>query len=255
MVARVTAPGARITMTTSKCSSWDCPFHQSRVEDSKVRRSNGSTDGDCGLNGIVQPVRFTKGAVLFDENQPSLNLYALQSGMVKISSHDTDGREQIVGLAHPGKLLVGLQSLTRHVYSYSATAATPVRACRINHHALLDRAEADGAISMALLRSMNEQLGYSRLLMRAMGHRSAEAKIAALILLLVPRSQRGSTEFSLPFSRREVASMLNLSEETVCRVMARLRRDKVIQSRRGYIQIDNLEHLRLLDAAPVAVSM
>ena len=218
-------------------------------------KGNGDANGDCNLNGIAQPVRYGKGVVLFDEAQPSLNLYSLHSGMVKISSHDADGREQIVGLAHPGKLLVGLQSLTRNVYSYSATAATPIRACRINHHALLDQSEADGAISMALLQALNEQLAYSRLLMRAMGHKSAEAKIAALILLLLPKSQRGNTEFSLPFSRREVASMLNLSEETVCRVMARLRRDNVIRSRRGYIQIEDIEHLRVLDAAPVTVRM
>ena len=242
-------------MSGTKCSNWDCPFHTSTMKGRKATNGNGHDSPDCNLNGIAQTVRFAKGTVLFDEAQPSLNLYSLHTGMVKISSHDVDGREQIVGLAHPGKLLVGLQSLTRNVYSYSATAATAIRACRINHHALLDQSEADGAISMALLRAMNEQLAYSRLLMRAMGHKSAEAKIAALILLLVPKSQRGNAEFSLPFSRREVASMLNLSEETVCRVMARLRRDKVIRSRRGYIQIDDIEHLRVLDAAPFTARM
>ena len=242
-------------MSGAKCNNLDCPFHRNATAGRRLAGGRGASDGDCNLAGIAQQVRYAKGAVLFDENQPSLNLYSLHNGMVKISSHDADGREQIVGLAHPGKLLVGLQSLTRDVYSYSATAATPIKACRINHHALLDRSEADGAISMALLKALNEQLAYSRLLMRAMGHKSAEAKIASLILLLVPKSQRGNSEFSLPFSRREVASMLNLSEETVCGVMARLRRDKVIRSRRGFVQIENLERLRLLDSANSSAAM
>lgn len=191
-------------------------------------------------------VKFRKGDVLFLQGQPSSSLYSLASGMVKICSHMPDGREQIIGLSHPGNLLVGLQSIAEDRYAYSATAATPVTACRINHDKLLHLVRERGDVAMSLVRALNSQLAHSRALMEVMGHKSSAAKIAALILLMVPESQHDNTEFSLPFSRLEIAGLLNLSEETVCRQMADMRRSGIIESPRRFVAILDWDRLRAM---------
>jgi CRP/FNR family transcriptional regulator len=195
---------------------------------------------------VIHKVKFRKGHVLFLEGQPSLNLYSLSSGMVKICHHTPDGREQIVGLSHPGNLLVGLQSISDDCYAYSATAATPVRACRINHKALLAKARERGDVAMSLIRALNAQLAHSRALMEVMGHKSAASKIASLILLMVPEAQHGNIAFSLPFSRREIADLLNLSEETVCRLMADMRRTGIIKAPRRHVAVLDWDRLRVM---------
>jgi len=191
-------------------------------------------------------VKFRKGQVLFLQGQPSTSLYSLSSGMVKICFSLPDGREQIIGLSHPGNLLVGLQSIAQDYYAYSAIAATPVRACRINHDKLLALVRERGDVAMSLIRALNAQLAHSRTLMEVIGHKTAGAKIASLILLMVPKSQHDNTEFSLPFSRREIAGLLGLSEETVCRQMADMKRTGVIKSPRRYVAIIDWDRLRTM---------
>ncbi len=59
-------------------------------------------------------------------------------------------------------------------------------------------------------------------------------------------------ELNLPLSRLEMAAMLGLTEETVSRVMAELRREAIIEASRGHVEI--LDHGRLQNLAGVAQS-
>ncbi len=222
----------------------NCPFHYTEFGGGPLSSPDG--DARCMVADTTHKVKFRKGQVLFHQGQPSTSLYSLSSGMVKICSSLPEGREQIIGLSHPGNLLVGLQSIAEEHYAYSAIAATPVRACRINHEKLLDMTRERGDVAMSLIRALNAQLAHSRALMEVMGHKSSGAKIASLILLMVPESQHDNTEFSLPFSRGEIANLLNLSEETVCRQMADMKRSGIIKSPRRFVAILDWDRLRAM---------
>jgi len=209
------------------CENSNCPFYAIQ----------------CVVTDCVHDVDFDKDEVLFMQGQASSNLYSLTEGMVKICTHTSDGREQIVGLSSPGNLLVGLQSLSDERYAYTAIAATPVKACRINHRALLAHLRDRGDIALRLIRAANAQLAHSRALMEVMGHRCAAAKIASFILLMTPKAAQGNCEFSMPFSRVEMASLLGLSEETVCRSMATMKREGAIYAPHGHVEIRDWDRL------------
>jgi len=200
----------------------------------------------CMLDDAVQHVAFDSGKVLFMQGQPSTCLYAVTEGVVKICTHSSDGREQIVGLSGPERLLVGLQSINDERYAYSAIAATKVKACKVNHRTLLARVRDKGDLGMRLVQAVNAQLAHSRALMEVLGHKCAAAKIASFILLMTPKSERGNCRFSLPFSRMEMASLLGLSEETVCRLMANLKRQGAIHAPRGRLEIRDWDQLHAI---------
>ena len=223
------------------CSNHHCPFYVFQVDDGPV----DDAIRDCVVNDCVHEVSFEQGEVLFTQGQASSNLYALTDGMVKICTHTADGREQIVGLSCPSNLLVGLQSLKEDRYAYTAAAATPVKACRINHHAILEKVRDQGDVAIRLIEAINAQLTHSRALMEVMGHRSAASKIAAFILLMTPKSTNGSghCEIPMPFSRVEMAGLLGLSEETVCRSMAMMKRMGAIYAPRGHVEIRDWDRL------------
>lgn len=224
------------------CGNRACPFHELR------ETVDGLDDPAlaCLVTDTVKPVRFEAGEVLFAEGEPSTALYSLSSGIVKITCHTTCGREQIVGLANPGNLLVGLQSINDAHYEYSAVAETRVVACRIRHRSLLRAAEQRGDIALRLLNAMNAQLAHSRELMRVMGHKCAAAKIASLITLIIPEAERARQRFTLPFSRGDMASLLGLTEETVCRQMAKMKRLGILYAPRGRIEILDWDRLRAM---------
>lgn len=221
------------------CVNCDCPF--------QVIRNPGGTipavEIECLLNAAVQHVSFGHDEMLFMQGQPSTCLYAVTSGTVKICTHSPDGREQIVGLSSPERLLVGLQSLADERYAYTAIAATSVKACKVNHRTLLNKVQDRPELAMRLIDAVNAQLTHSRALIEVLGHKCAAEKVASFIVLMTPKSAHGNCRFELPFSRSEMASLLGLSEETVCRLMANLKRAGAIYAPRGRIEIRDWDRL------------
>lgn len=218
------------------CANCQCPFFDFLAD----------TDAEleCVVSDYVHPVRFDDGEVLFMQGQASANLYALVDGMVKICTHTPDGHEHIVGISSPNNLLVGLQSLSDDRYAYTAIAATAVSACRVNHRTLLSRLEESPDISMRLIKALNAQLAHTRALMEVLEHHCAACKIASFLLLMTPKSEHGNCEYSMPFSRVEMANLLGLSEETVCRSMARMKREDIIYAPRGRVEIRDWDKLQ-----------
>jgi len=215
------------------CGQSECPFF-----DLHAGTGEGSeAETQCIVCDAVQKVTFTKGEILFLQGQPSTRLFSVAKGLVKICTHNPDGHEQIVGLSGPGKLLVGLQSLNDERYAYTAIALTPVQACEISDRALLDDAEKSSHVALCIMDAMNAQLAHSRALVEVMGHKFAGAKVASLIMLMTPKSQHGDCCYGGPFSRADMASLLGLSEETVCRLMADMKRAGAIQAPRGRIKV------------------
>ena len=230
------------------CSNIVCPFHE-------YEPGNGLV-AECGMGCLitdaVKQVRFERGATLIAEGQKACCLFSLNSGLVKITTHANDGREQIVGLSTPGKLLVGLQALSADRYEYTAVAETDVYACKIRHRALLRALRKNHSdVAMRLIAAMNAQLAHARALMQVMGHKCAAAKIAAFIQLVVPQRNEKRTRYTLPFSRREIANLLGLSEETVCRQMAKMKRRGILYAPRGRIEVLDWQGLQAL-AEPAA---
>ncbi len=229
------------------CSNIVCPFHEYEPSNGLV----AECDLGCLITDAVKQVRFPKGATLLAEGQKCCCLFSLNSGLVKITNHTSDGREQIVGLSTPGKLLVGMQALSAERYEYTAIAETEVSACQIRHRALLRAVRHKGDIAMRIVAALNAQLAHARDLMQVMGQKCAAAKIASFIKLVVPHGHENNKRYALPFSRREIANLLGLSEETVCRQMAKMKRRGILYAPRGRIEILDWHGLQAL-AEPAA---
>lgn len=233
---------------TVSCPNCQCPFHELHSDDGIF----SSAELNCLVTDAVKQVNFDAGDILFAQGQPSANLFSISSGLVKITCHSADGREQIVGLSIPGKLLVGLQSISDDCYEYSAVAASDVSACKVSHRALMTAVKAQPEIAMRLIAAVNAQLAHSRSLMLVMGHKCAAAKIASFLLLVAPKKQNGNGRFTLPFSRNDMAGILGLSEETVCRQMAELKRKGVIYAPRGRMEIQDWDRLHAIAEGPAS---
>jgi len=224
------------------CANCECPFHELQTEG---ELSSISALG-CMVTDAVKQVKFRAGDMLFVKGQPSSSLYSVRSGLVKITCHSADSKEQIVGLSSPGRLLVGLQSISDECYEYSAIAATDVSVCKIQHRALLNSVNDRTEVALRLIDALNAQLAYSRSLMRVMGHKSAASKLASFILLLAPKPKKGNGHFTLPLSRMDMADLLGLSEETVCRQMANMKRKGILYAPRGRMEIQDWKQLRAI---------
>ena len=224
------------------CVNKECPFDSSkstRCEPSGPREA-------CLVFDSVKQVRFSRGDVLFSQNEASCCVYALTRGMVKLCDVSASGHEQIVGFASPHRLMVGLRSLSRPVYSVTAVAETDVEACKIRKRSLLAAITREPEVGIRLIDALNSQLDMSRELMRVAEHHGARTKIAAFLCLLIPQLNGGGLRVEFPFSRSEIAGLLGLSEETVCRQMSAMRREGILYAPRGMIEIRDWDRLQAI---------
>lgn len=229
-------------MYTCPCEIQECVFCEAQLY------SGLSAEQICQIRGMLDKCTYQPDHILFRETDPATYLFALRVGQVKLTSSLVDGREQIIRLAVAGQL-VGFETFSDQAYPYTATTLTPVTACRITHKDMLCVLEAIPSVSLRVIHKLNRELERAQVMIRDLGLKNAIEKVASFILSLVPQRGPVPAELLLPLSRREIAELLGLTEETVSRTMADFKRDGLILAPRGRIRI--LDPARLQKLAGV----
>jgi CRP/FNR family transcriptional regulator, anaerobic regulatory protein len=205
------------------------------------------------FNRIAHRRKVPVGGRLFDHDQQPPLVANIVSGVVRLSRSLADGRTQIVGLQFAPEF-VGRPFAIRG--PILVEAATNVELCcftRSHFDSLLRR---HGRLQELLMEHIARSLEQAREWMLLLGRKTAEERVASLVLLCAQRMRESSigTEedfegayIELPLSRTEMADYLGLTLETVGRMMQRLARSGIIaiRPRRGLIIINPAE-LRLL---------
>ena len=204
-----------------------------------------SSEQVCRIRDLLIRETYASHQTIFWEGDAANYLFALKSGQVKLTTSLPDGRQQILRLAIGGQLL-GLESLNGRKYAYSAEAMTEVSSCKINQRDLFAVIQQSPAVSMRVIATLVEELERAETMIRDLGLKSSVERIATFLLSLMPARHKSDDVLPLLLSRREMAEMLGLTEETVSRVMADFTRRHIIQTGKG--------SLRILDPAKLSAS-
>jgi len=200
-------------------------------------------DQVCRIRNLLVRETYSPRQSLFWEGDTADYLFTLKSGQVKLTTSLPDGRQQILRLAVAGQLL-GFESLSGRKYSYTAEALTEARVCKINRHDLFEVIQHNPAVSVRVIEALSQELEQAETTIRDLGLKSSTERVASFLLSLSPVRDGLDKTASLPLSRREMAEMLGLTEETVSRVMADFARRHVIETGKGCLRILNPGWLR-----------
>lgn len=205
----------------------------------------------CEIVGLRFRQYLEPDVYLFRAGEPSGRMYVLRAGLVKLTKSLPDGREQIIGLRRGGNV-VGLEGLVSDVHQYSVQTLSPTIACSVVYKDMLRILEQNPRVSINAIRLLTQELDKAQTLIGELGMKSTPERVATLISSLVPEDSAAPITLTIPLSRREIADLLGLSLETVCRVIAQYVRDGLVRAPRGghEWQILDLPRLRRL-AGPV----
>lgn len=231
------------------CQVGECVLCEARLASGPAR------EHACEVRGLLTRQTHRPREILFRQGEPSEHLFLLGTGQVKLMSNLPDGREQILGVRIAGQLL-GFEALhpagaaerggaaggdVQH--PYTAETLTTVEVCRIRHRDMLAILEQNPAVSLRVIERLRQELDQAQVLIRDLGLKSAPEKVASFILSLVPDDAARADILLMPLSRLEIAEFLGLTVETVSRVFAKFRRDDLIRTPRGRVEILNRAHL------------
>lgn len=217
----------------------------------KICFANGLLDSDLGqLDELVdRKPSLLKGEVLFRAGEKFSSLFAIRAGAIKVFSYDQNNVEIIHGFYLPGDI-VGMDSLAYPDYQFNAVALDVTTVCEIPYGQLTELANHVPNLHLQIFNLMSQEIVNNRFYTSLLTQKTAEQRLAHFVLMMSSKyKSRGylHTKFRLNILHRDVANYLNLTPETVSRILARFNKEEIVSWKKKEISI--LDEARLRDFA------
>lgn len=191
---------------------------------------------------IESPRPLAVGQILARSNDPVRAIYLVRGGALKSTIIHANGDRQIVGLYLPGELICPSALYQRH-YRCEVEALQRSQLCALPCERMRELAEQVPALQAQFLHLLTREAVHDHDHLIAMGRHSARHRTVQFLCSLAKRRLRqhlDPNEILLPMTRADIGNFLNLAEETVCRVLARLQSEGILNLSGKRVQI--LDH-------------
>lgn len=190
--------------------------------------------------GFARPVQLDAGEQVVAAGDPSRRLFVVHSGRVRIVHLLESGREHVVRVLGVGDVLgedaFVMGRRPRH-YAYADTATS---LCTFDHDDLAALVARFPGIAVRMLQVQSERLANAERMLAAMSGSDVAARLAAYLLDLPSQATAEGQRIELPMAKKDVASHLGTTPETLSRKLRQLADDGVVrlEGRRGIVILD-----------------
>jgi CRP/FNR family transcriptional regulator len=183
---------------------------------------------------------------VFFSGDPFTSIYAVRSGSIKSFCIDSDGREQVTGFYFPGEVF-GWDGLADEHYQNTAIALETTAICEIPYEQLDNLGNSIPSIKKYVMKLISREINADQRLIALLAGNSAQQKLASLLLSISDRlvkQKLSPTRLWLPMSRGEISNYLDLTVETVSRVLGHFQRKQYLKVNKKEIEILDKQALR-----------
>lgn len=199
------------------------------------------------VGSFARPVTLATGDLLHRAGESIGQLFVVHTGAVKLVHTTARGRLHLVRVAGPGEAVGEHEFLTGERSRHFVEAAETTRLCVFDHADLAQLVSTYPGISVGMLRSLSERVSDAerRLALSAL---EVPARVAGYLLDLPADIQAGSYQVTLPLPKKDIASWLATTPESLSRALKRLEQRRIIQVERDEITLVDVEALEELAA-------
>lgn len=193
---------------------------------------------------ITHSVSFKKREILYQAGDQSDSLYIVNKGKVKNYRLTDSGKEQLVRILNPGDFTGEYALFNDSIHESYAEAILDTSVCMIKRSDLQTLLTKYPSISMNILKAFSNRLEQSEKQTTLFATEKIETRIA---LFLTQCLEEASNEVTLPMSKRDLASYLGTTPETLSRRLTQLEQRGLIKRKSNkIIEILNLDELLLV---------
>lgn len=185
---------------------------------------------------------FKPGEIMLKQGSPTSSALFMANGMAKIYIEGTNGKDFLMNIALPGKLIMGPGAYVNSRHSYSVAAITTVQACFLNFDIIKQLVRVNGAFAESMLEDTSEKSLKSHMRMVNLAQKRMSGRVAE-ILLYFSDEVFHKDEYDMILSRQELGDMTTMAKECVVRILKEIEDSGIIYSDSTRIKILDKERL------------
>lgn len=191
--------------------------------------------------------RLAKGEMLFQKGDAARGFFVVVWGQIKLAFPSPQGNEKVVQVIGPRQSFGEAVMFMDRSYPVFAEAVTDAMVLHIPRKMVIELLERDTSFALAMLAGLSIRLHSLVHDVESYSLRSSTQRVIGYLLQQCPPEGQGEVEVSLPTSKQVIASLLNLTPETLSRIFHDLSDSRLIEVRGKQIKILNIRQLREVD--------
>ena len=190
------------------------------------------------ISATAHTRRFKKGELIYQPLDESDSLYIVHKGFVRIYRLTESGKEQLVRFLGPGDFTGEMALFRSSLHDSFAEATRDTAVCVITKDELQPLLAAYPAISLKILAEFSNRLEQSERQTTIVATEKVEIRLA---MFLVELLEEGSNIATLPMTKKDLASFLGTTPETISRKLGAM-------EDRGLIRHISNREIAIMDA-------
>ncbi|WP_216629080.1 Crp/Fnr family transcriptional regulator [Cytobacillus massiliigabonensis] len=182
--------------------------------------------------------KFSRGEIIYEAGENSDYMYILHRGRVKIYYLSETGKEQLIRIMEPGDFMGELSLFSKSTFDHYAGTMENTEICIMRQQDLQAFLLKWPSISLKLLDEFSKRLLNVEKLVSDLTSKDVEKRTASY--LVNQAEKEGSLSFTLPLSKKELASYLGTTPESISRKLAEFQEQ-------GFLILSGQKNIKLLE--------
>ena len=200
-----------------------------------------------GLAAGTREIGLDKGRVLFQKGSLLDGFYITVYGLIKLAFSSPQGNEKVVSIVGPGQSFGEAVMFMEKPCPVFAQALEDSRLLYIAKQGIFAAIDRDSAFARRMLAGLSMRLHGLIRDVEDYSLRSSTQRVIGFLLQLAGTPAGGPVEFELPASKHVIASRLNLTPETLSRILHGLSESGLIAVKGKRIAVLDMARLSRFD--------
>lgn len=188
-------------------------------------------------------ISYNKNETIIKQGSLASQILVLEEGFVKLNL-EIKGKDSTFGFSVNGDFIGLMCSFVIKKLDFSAIAVTTSKVRIFDRNIFEKLIKENGEFALDLISTMSEMTNSAIHSLLIINHRNVNGALALLLLRL--HKLFNSKNFSLPFTREEMARSLAYSKESIINTLSDFQKDEIIKVSGKNISILKLESLKLI---------
>lgn len=228
---------------SSSAASFGTSRHQQRVQ----IFSGLSPDEMTRIAAYARSLRKARGEFIYMPGDRADHVYILKQGRVKLSVLAESGKEIAIDIIQPGEIFGEFALVDEAPRSNMTQALDDILVWVFPKHDFTHLIASQPKLALSYIRLVGDRRRRMEKKLSDITSKAVSARVCELlheISTSAAESETGSTDYLVPLTHHDVASLIGAARQTTTTVLNDLERRGIIELGRGWVRVKHLKELQ-----------